>query len=115
MTTANTSIKYYEAQDVELMKQELRKGRMIEVTTLDGKNIKMTFKKFDEYENNDLHGEENFRLKVIPLEDIDKIKVVTKTYKIDEQETKEAAAGVGAGILHGIGCLFAFFAGAGSC
>ena len=65
----------------------------------------MTFKKFDEYENNDLHGEENFRLKVIPLEDIDKIKVVTKTYKIDEQETKEAAAGAGAGILYYLACL----------
>ena len=100
-TTASTSIKYYEAQDVELMKQELRRGRMIEVTTLDDKNIRMTFKKFDDTH---LHGEEYFALKKIPIENIDKIKVVTKTYKSDV-DAGEAAKGVGAGILFGIWCL----------
>ena len=103
-TTASTSIKYYGVQDVELMEQEIRRGRMIEVATLDGKNIRMTFKKFDEY-TNELHGRENFSLTKIPIDNIDKIKVVTKTYKIDEDDSKEVAKGVGAGILYGIGCL----------
>jgi hypothetical protein len=82
---------------------------MIEVTTIDGKNIKMTFKKFDDTH---LHGEEYFVLKMIPLENIATVKVVTTTYKMDEQEAKDAAKGVGAGVLHALGCVLGYLLGA---
>lgn len=84
MTLDTVDTKFYTAQDIELLKEELRKGKMIDVTTLDGKNIKTKFEKFDE-STNELHGWEwgEFAGKTkefvkIPLEDIIEIKVVTK-------------------------------------